>query len=246
MPGAESIRSIAMFSVVVIQLLWRNTRVSDKGRAREDEKEDASLSGQKGKTMNRRLYKAAALLLATLLLAACGKAPETTEETTAFPTGSAAATEAPTEKEKETETGTATSQAALFDPDIRFSAVDQSGNAIDETVFQDYVITMINFWEPWCGPCVGEMPDLEKLNQDRKDLLILGVYSTQDGADKVLKQTGVTYPVITYDRVFDRYQTGYVPTTIFVDPAGHVIGAPYVGSRSYEDWNTIIKNMIGH
>ena len=197
--------------------------------------------------MNRRLYKAAALLLATLLLAACGKAPETIEETTAFPTGSAAATEAPTEKEKEkeTETETATSQAALFDPDIRFSAVDQSGNTIDETVFQDYVITMINFWEPWCGPCVGEMPDLEQLNQDRKDLLILGVYSTQDGADKVLKQTGVTYPVITYDRVFDRYQTGYVPTTIFVDPAGHVIGAPYVGSRSYEDWNTIIKNMIG-
>ena len=134
-----------------------------------------------------------------------------------------------------------------FDPDIRFTAVDQNGNEINETVFRDHVITMINFWEPWCGPCVGEMPELEQLYRDRNgELLILGVYWTEDGAAEVLSQTGISYPVILFDDVFARYQSGYVPTTIFVDSAGHVIGSPYIGSRSYADWDQIIKGMIGH
>ena len=56
----------------------------------------------------------------------------------------------------------------------------------------------------------------------------------------------MTYPVILYDEVFEHWQSGYVPTTIFVDPAGHVIGQPYVGARSYDDWNAIVAQMIGH
>ena len=40
---------------------------------------------------------------------------------------------------------------------------------------------------PWCGPCVGEMPELEQLYRDRNgELLILGVYWTEDGAAEVL------------------------------------------------------------
>ena len=74
-----------------------------------------------------------------------------------------------------------------FDPDVRFSGTDQYGKTIDETVFRDHVITMINFWEPWCGPCVGEMPELDQLYRDRNgELLILGVYWTEDGAAEVL------------------------------------------------------------
>ena len=64
---------------------------------------------------------------------------------------------------------------------------------------------MINFWEPWCGPCVGEMPELEQMYQNRGgELLILGVYWTEDGAAEVLSETGITYPVILFDSVFQR------------------------------------------
>ncbi len=164
----------------------------------------------------------------------------------------AASTEAPTQAPAEssaspTEPPETTQSGKPFEPDVRFSATDQYGNTIDETVFRDHVITMINFWEPWCGPCVGEMPELEQLYQDRNgELLILGVYWTEEGAEDVLQETGVTYPVILYDEVFERFQSGYVPTTIFVDSGGHVIGSPYVGARSYDEWNELIKGMIGH
>lgn len=130
---------------------------------------------------------------------------------------------------------------------LQFSTTDRSGAAVDQSVFAGHTLTMINFWEPWCGPCVGEMPELEQMYLDRGgELLILGVYWTEDGAAEVLSETGVTYPVILFDSAFQRYQTGYVPTTIFVDPGGHVIGQPYVGARSGADWNELVTKMIGH
>ncbi len=33
-------------------------------------------------------------------------------------------------------------------------------------------IQVINFWATWCGPCVKELPLLEKLNAERKDVLV--------------------------------------------------------------------------
>ena len=167
--------------------------------------------------------------------------PQTAAETTAAQTDSpaTAATEAPD--------GTTSAYSGPFDPDIRFTGTDQYGNKIDENIFREHVLTMINFWEPWCGPCVGEMPELEQLYQDRGgELLIIGVYWTEENAAATLKETGVTYPVMLYDQVFERYQTGYVPTTIFVDPGGHVIGQSQIGARSYAEWDKLITQLIGH
>ena len=174
-------------------------------------------------------------------------ATEAATEQTTLPEPASSAETAQTDPSADTNPAPQTQPVPGFDPDVRFSGTDQYGKTIDETVFRDHVITMINFWEPWCGPCVGEMPELDQLYRDRNgELLILGVYWTEDGAAEVLSQTGISYPVILFDDVFARYQSGYVPTTIFVDSAGHVIGSPYIGSRSYADWDQIIKGMIGH
>ena len=134
-----------------------------------------------------------------------------------------------------------------------FSATDRDGKTWDESVFADHALTMINFWEPWCGPCVGEMPDLQKLQDAYADrgLLILGVYQTPDmeaDVDKVLAYTGVSYPILHYTEAFDPFQSGYVPTTIFVDGEGRVIGegdeALHIGSKSFEDWAALIEGML--
>ena len=141
-------------------------------------------------------------------------------------------------------------------PEINFTIRDIDGNYIDETVFSNHTLTMINFWEPWCGPCVAEMPELEKLYENYKDqgLYVIGVFSSDDQIEDVkavLAQAGTTYPVAGYSSAFDTYQTGYVPTTIFVDQDGHVLPVSngysdnaVVGSNTYDDWAAIVEKYI--
>ena len=134
-----------------------------------------------------------------------------------------------------------------------FSAVDRGGETWDQSVFLSHKLTMINFWEPWCGPCVGEMADLQRLQDTYADrgLLILGVYRTPDAeedVDAVLSYTGVTYPILHYTQEFDAFESGYVPTTIFVDGEGRVIGegssALYIGSNSFEGWAAVVEDLL--
>ncbi len=33
-------------------------------------------------------------------------------------------------------------------------------------------IQVVNFWATWCAPCLKELPLLEKLNRDRKDVMV--------------------------------------------------------------------------
>lgn len=127
---------------------------------------------------------------------------------------------------------------------IKFSTVDRDGDTFDDSIFADNKLTMINMWEPWCGPCVNEMSDLEKLYQEYKDkgFLILGVHEYEDDIDNVLKTTGVTYPILDTQDVFLSIinETGAYPSTIFVDSEGYVLGI------SEEEINNIIEEYAGY
>ncbi len=172
------------------------------------------------------------------------------DEETDLSIGKSSSADAPTEGS--TEAGTADN----FSPDLTFSISTTDGNTITEQVFAEHKITMINFWEPWCGPCVGEIPDLEKLYEHYKDqgFYIIGVYSTigqDDEVNDIISTNGLTYPIAEYDSAFDPFQTGYVPTTIFVDQQGHVISMEngygdnvLVGSNSYDKWSQIVENLL--
>ena len=148
--------------------------------------------------------------------------------------------------------GTGTPEEGGYDG-LVFSTVDRGGETWDQSVFLSHKLTMINFWEPWCGPCVGEMADLQRLQDTYADrgLLILGVYRTPDAeedVDAVLSYTGVTYPILHYTQEFDAFESGYVPTTIFVDGEGRVIGegssALYIGSNSFEGWAAVVEDLL--
>ena len=131
-----------------------------------------------------------------------------------------------------------------------FAARDLDGNLVSFSDLAGAKLILVNFWEPWCQPCVGEMPDLELLYQDYKDegLMILGVFATEgvdDDARNVIKETGVTYPIVHCDSHLALYQTDSVPTTILVDGQGNVLtDEPYIGARSYEEWLQIITDYM--
>lgn len=133
---------------------------------------------------------------------------------------------------------------------IDFSTVDIYGNAVTTADLQSAKLVMLNLWEPWCGPCVGELPELNKLYQDYKDrgLLIIGAYSTFEmdaDALEIVESDGISYPIVKCDSVLDTLEQDYVPATYLLDSMGNLITTePYIGSNDYSGWEEIIKEYL--
>lgn len=89
-------------------------------------------------------------------------------------------------------------------------------------------VVLINFWATWCGPCRKEMPLLEQIYQRYKGLgftlVAINVEDDSAGAEKWLKDTPVSFPVL-FDRdnhVSKLYKVTAMPSTVIVDRRGQV------------------------
>lgn len=129
-----------------------------------------------------------------------------------------------------------------------FETVDMDGNPVSSADYADVKVIMVNMWEPWCGPCVGEMPDLQALYEkyQSQGFLILGV-STSPAAD--VKETaaslGITYPILAGNAQFRQFETGYVPTTVFLAGDGRILSeSPEIGGKSAGEWDRIIQSYL--
>ena len=97
---------------------------------------------------------------------------------------------------------------------------------------------MVNLWASWCPPCRAEMPAIQKVYQDYRDLglVVLGVNTTNQDSEAdaaaFVREYGLTFP-IPLDRdgsVSVRYALRGLPTTFFIDRKGIirsvVVGGP--------------------
>lgn len=126
-----------------------------------------------------------------------------------------------------------------------FSTVDLEGNTVDSAQFAEYDLIMMNFWAYWCGPCVAEMPDLEKLHREYENVLFLGVSVDNlvpEETQLAVEQTGVTYPILLPDEELGNLANShpYIPFTYFYRPDGTQIGTAVIGAKSYDDWKRLI------
>ena len=132
---------------------------------------------------------------------------------------------------------------------VDFTAKDINGNTVSLSDYSGAKLIMVNMWEPWCGPCVREMPDLEKLYKNYKDkgLVIIGAFNDDESsAHDIVAQNGITYPVIIKPAEFSQFETQYVPTTFFIDGSGNVLSEEsFIGSRSYGEWEQVVLSYMG-
>lgn len=109
-----------------------------------------------------------------------------------------------------------------------FTVYDIKGNAVS---LSDYIgkPTVVNFWASWCGPCMREMPDFQKLYDELGSEVNFLMVNMTDGsretvnrASGFIKGEGYTFPVF-YDTDQDAamtYAVYSIPTTYFVDAEG--------------------------
>ncbi len=118
-----------------------------------------------------------------------------------------------------------------------FTLVDSKGKTHR---LQDYKgkWVLVNFWATWCPPCLEEMPDLQKLHEKRKDLVVIGIAMEYKDPKYVLSFANdllVTFPIVLGDAK-TAAQIGRVsglPTTYLYSPEGK-LAAHNVGALTYQ------------
>lgn len=126
-----------------------------------------------------------------------------------------------------------------------FSGKDLNGNSVTSgSLFSGNSVTVVNFWFTTCGPCVGELGELDALNKKlaQKGGAVVGINAfTLDGdeaaiadAKAVLAKKGATYKNIYFDSgsAAGKFTNGIYafPTTYVIDRNGGIVGEPIVGA----------------
>ena len=139
---------------------------------------------------------------------------------------------------------------SLIGAKIEFTAKDLDGNTISSAdLFAQNEITMINVWATWCGPCVGELAELQALHTQlqEKGCGIIGLLDDTDleEARNLVAENGITYPIIVAPNDYRNYlpMTGY-PTSFFVNRNGEIIGEPIVGAYPNK-YEPAIESLLG-
>lgn len=191
--------------------------------------------------MKKLSVLSATLLSSALILSACSSTSEKKEETN-----------------KQTATSSSNENKAIQAYD--FTAMDKDGKTVKLSDFKGKKV-YINMWASWCGPCMREIPELEKTYQklkDNKDIVFLSMTSPNDsefknqspqdkGKDVILnkaKELGVTYPVLfdVNDRFIINYAIRSFPTHIFINSDG-TIGNRIAGAVTEESLTKEIEKL---
>lgn len=145
--------------------------------------------------------------------------------------------------------------AGIFE---NMNTVDLNGEAVDSSIFADNTLTLVNVWNKGCGPCIMEIPELDKLNKDyeEKGVAVKGlIYEFDAGieddaraeVEEILTNAGAEYQQLLVSEEMlqsvELQELEAFPTTYLVDSEGKIIGN-VLGSRDYDGWKEVVEGVL--
>ncbi len=117
-----------------------------------------------------------------------------------------------------------------------FTLTDMQGNSHTLSDYRGKVV-MVNFWATYCGPCIKEMPSMQRLKEKLGDkpFAILAVDMAEEKADVNAflnkHQIEVNFPILLNPEgdVVENWMITAVPTTFVIDPEGKIRYALFGG-----------------
>jgi len=123
-------------------------------------------------------------------------------------------------------------------PDFTLNDID--GNKVTLSELRGNVV-ILNFWSIWCGPCLAEMPYLNKLYLEFKDKGLIVIAVAEDPAEKPArsyieeKRLALLVLMDKKRKVYYQYSLFGIPVSFLIDKKG-VIVEKFIGER---DWTSL-------
>ena len=124
-----------------------------------------------------------------------------------------------------------------------FSTTDMEGNPVNQDIFADYDLTMVNVWATWCGYCIEEMPAFAEIKKNLPENVNIITICDDAAAEpeltkEILSASNANFQTLIPTEEMYTQLLGYVyafPTTFFVDSQGVPIVQPLSGVPSLDD-----------
>ncbi len=122
-------------------------------------------------------------------------------------------------------------------PDFEFRTLNGESRRLSEYRGRPVIL---DFWATWCGPCLREIPYLNRLQENAatNDLVVLGLSDEDEGVlREFVEREGVSYRIghLSRNALPEPYtDIRGLPTTLFLDGRG-VLREITVGYHSFED-----------
>ena len=139
-----------------------------------------------------------------------------------------------------------------------FEGKDLDGNPVTSELFKNNAVTVVNFWFSTCAPCIGELGELNELDQmlREKGGAVIGINADTIGGDEsmimeaksILEKKDAKYQNIYFPADSEAGKLTYsitaFPTTVVVDRSGNVVGEAILGGINNEAQMKALQAII--
>ena len=139
-----------------------------------------------------------------------------------------------------------------------FEGKDLDGNPVTSELFKNNAVTVVNFWFSACAPCIGELGELNALNEELKlkGGAVIGINADTIGGDEsmimearnILEKKGAAYQNIYFPADSEAGKLTYsitaFPTTMVVDRNGNIVGEAILGGINNETQMKVLQDLI--
>ena len=107
-----------------------------------------------------------------------------------------------------------------------FTVTDMQGNNVSLASLKGKPV-FINFWATWCPPCVGEMPDIQRMYAkygDKVHFVIINVDGEKNDVAAFMENHALTFPVMLDNNgsSASAYSVQAIPASYMIDAEGNL------------------------